>query len=87
MAALAERYPNLDSLSDDAVDASPWVSGFEWSETHALFNIRWSHAEQMLHEIRALASAHRLVLYDPQESTVYNPEHLEPARRWQFWRR
>ena len=87
MSALAARYPDLDSLPDEAVDASPWSSGFEHSQSHAIFNIRWSRAEQMLREMRDLATTHQLVLYDPQEGVVYNPPRLQPPQWWQFWRR
>jgi hypothetical protein len=87
MAALGARYPDLDSLPDGAVDDSPWSSGFEYTAAHSIFNIRWSRAEAMLAEMRALAAEHELVVYDPQESRVYNPPQLVPRRRWQFWRR
>jgi hypothetical protein len=87
LAALGARHPDLDSLPDDAVDASPWSSGFEYSEAHAIFNIRWSYAAQMLTEIRELAAAFRLLVYDPQAEKVYNPPHLARPPRWQFWRR
>jgi hypothetical protein len=87
MAALVARHPDLDSLPDDAVDDSPWSSSFEYSDSHALFNIRWSRADEMLREMRDLATAYELVLYDPQASVVYNPAQPEPPRRWQFWRR
>jgi hypothetical protein len=87
MAALAARYPGLDSLPEAAIDESPWSSGFEYSDAHAIFNIRWSRAEPMLAELREPAGSHQLVLYDPQENRVYNPPHLEPPSRWQFWRR
>jgi|SRR6185437_6834205 len=87
MAALAERYPDLDSIPEEAVDDSPWSSGFEYSDSHSIFNIRWSRAESMLAEISALATEHSLVLYDPQEGRVHNPPHLSRRPQWRFWRR
>lgn len=87
IAELDSRFPDLDSLSDAEVDASPWASGFEYSDQHATFNIRWSAAKAMLAEFRALAARHELVLYDPQEEVAYNPPSLKSVPAWQFWRR
>src|SRR3982751_1809210 len=72
LAALGARYPDLDALPEEQVDDSPWSSGFEYTDAHAIFNIRWPRAEQMLAEMRELATAHGLVLYDPQDGTVYD---------------
>jgi len=41
----------------------------------------------MLAEIRTLAAAHGLVLYDPQDERVHNPPNLASIPKWQFWRR
>ena len=87
MAELGSRFPDLDSLPDDDVAASPWASGFENSDQYAIFNIRWSAAKTMLPAIRALAMKHELVLYDPQDESVYNPPSLQSIPAWQFWRR
>jgi hypothetical protein len=87
LAELSERFPDLDSLPEDAVGDSPWSSGFEHSDSCAIFNVQWPRAGELLETMRSLAAKHGLVLYDPQESEVHNPPHLAPRRPWQFWRR
>ena len=87
IAELGTQFPDLDSLTDNDVDASPWASGFENSDQYAIFNIRWSSAKTMLTAFRVLAAKHELVLYDPQAETVYNPPSLQSIPTWQFWRR
>ena len=87
IAELNARFPDLDSLNDADVDASPWASGIENSDQHAIFNIWWSAAKRMLAELQSLAANHELVLYDPQAEIVYNPPSLHSFPAWQFWRR
>lgn len=87
MLELRARYPDFDSLSEEECEASPWASGFEYSDQHATFNVQWSAAKKLLGELRALATEHELVLYDPQEEKVYNPPSLRTVPAWQFWRR
>ena len=89
LAALHARYPNLDSLPEDAVDASPWASGFEASDHHVLLNFRWGSAsDEAVAAAVDLARSHGLVLFDPQGPQVHLPPALRPAAsRWQFWRR
>ena len=87
MRALGGLYPNLDAVPEEAVDDSPWASGFAASDSHSLFNIRWSSASTMLAEMITLAAQYGLVLYDPQEGRVHNPPHLSARPTWMFWRR
>lgn len=88
LAALAERYPDLDDLPDDRVDDSPWSSGFEKSDCHVLLSVRWSAPDAVIRLISDLASEHELVLYDPQGEQVQIPPALRRRPpKWRFWRR
>lgn len=86
-AAVEDRFPHLDSLPDEAVDASPWSGGPDWSDRAAVFTIRWSRSREMLDLLSRLAAEHDLVLYDPQAEAVHHPPRLSAAPWWQFWRR
>jgi hypothetical protein len=55
-------------------DATPWSSmplgiGID----HVFMNIRWSTDHTVVALIQRLAAEHGLVLYDPQDDTVYLP--------------
>ena len=89
---LERRYPDLD----DDPDASPWSSWPLQDEvangTGVALTIRWSRAEQMSAELRALANERGLFIYDPQAGVVIRPtgpaEHETGANvRRRLWRR
>jgi len=42
VAALSARWPDLDTLGESGVDASPWSGGFEVSPAHVLLTMRFS---------------------------------------------
>jgi len=70
VAALLEHWPDL---SDDPDEKSPWADDHLISNafgTCAYLPIRWSRAEEATVFVARLASAHGLVCFDPQSSTV-----------------
>lgn len=83
MAELSARYPDLDTLPESELDDSPWSSGFDKSEYHAIFNIRWSAAEATSALLIELAHRHGLAVFDPQDEAIHHPPR--PAW-WKFWR-
>ena len=70
---LEASYPDIDSLPDEAVDASPWSAGFDRTPDGIVFCCRWSMAEAVGELIRALARKHGLAFIDPQNETVTLP--------------
>lgn len=55
-------------------DISPWAAPPHYSPSHVLMFCNWSKAEAVFPFIAALASAHGLILFDPQSEEVYLPE-------------
>ena len=88
---LERRYPDLD----DDPDSSPWASWPLQDEvangTGVALTIRWSRADEMSSELRALANERGLFIYDPQAGIVIRPTGSADRntsanpRRW--WRR
>ena len=69
---LTDRYPELHTLPDED-DSSPWSDDLALSASGVLMSICFSRAEEVASYVIALAAAHGLVCYDPQEDVVYNP--------------
>jgi hypothetical protein len=66
---LRAAYPDIGPGFED----SPWSSRLEPGIDHVFMNIRWSADNAVLDLIQRLAREHGLVLYDPQDDTVYLP--------------
>jgi hypothetical protein len=74
VAQLTQRYPQIDDVNEDELDECPWSCEFDLSEGHCIMNLRWDAVESVVPEIVALARAHRLVCYDPQnEQILFQP--------------
>jgi hypothetical protein len=74
VADLGARWPGD---SDEEFDASPWSS---WPLSQPVagglgcaFNVRWSVADQMFLDLKALCAQAGFVLYDPQAEVVHRP--------------
>jgi hypothetical protein len=72
---LVSRYPDIDQLSDEEIDESPWSVSPDISDGAVIMCIRWSRADDMAAYLKALAAKHRLACYDPQEDVI----HLAPT--------
>jgi len=79
VAALSARWPDIDTLPEDQIEASPWSNGFDVSPAHVLLNMRWSSPDEIIQFCEATASALGLNLFDPQDGTLYAPGR-EPRR-------
>jgi len=75
--ALGARWPDLDSLPESEVDASPWSGGFELSPAHAVVFIRWSRCEEIAPVVIATALQPGLFVLDPQEGILHSPDGSE----------
>jgi hypothetical protein len=66
---LRAAHPDFGPGFDD----SPWSSRLDAGIDHVFMNIRWSADDAVLDLIQRLATEHGLVLYDPQDDTIYLP--------------
>jgi len=53
--ALTSRFPELDRLPDDEVDASPWTAPLEVSTGHVLATVAWSRVAEVAPIVVALS--------------------------------
>ena len=88
---LKQKYPNLNSLSDDQVDESPWSSGFIEGHGYIIVSIAFSRASEVGNFIWSLLENHKLIVFDPQVDKAYLGanellEIKEQKMWWQFWK-
>lgn len=77
VSALTKRFPDIDTLSDDEIDAvdTPWATGPLLSEARGdllYFPMTVSGAEAHLAEVVKIVLEHGLVCFDPQGGNVFN---------------
>jgi hypothetical protein len=70
--ALSARWPDIDTLRDDQVDASPWSNGFDVSPAHVVLNMRSNAPDAVIEFCEATALGLGLNLFDPQDGTLYS---------------
>ena len=73
---LTSRYPQIDDVADDEIDACPWSLAFDLSPTHVRMPVMWTRAEEIAPVVMELAERHGLVCYDPQSRKVHLPPGL-----------
>jgi hypothetical protein len=73
---LTAQYPDLDQLSDDEAEDSPWSDSLDVSDGAVVMCIRWSRADDMAAFVKGLAAKHGLACYDPQEDVMHLPPSL-----------
>ncbi len=73
---LSSLYPEVDALSEDELDDSPWACSMEVSDSHVIMAIMPEQSEKVVPQILALAEENGLVCFDPQAGRVYLPPHL-----------
>jgi hypothetical protein len=71
--AVTAVYPEITSTRDVDLDACPWQSAMDLSPGHVIMAITWSRADEVGSVVRALASEHGLVCFDPQAGVVHAP--------------
>jgi hypothetical protein len=70
---LRAAYPDRGSMYED-IDNCPWASmPLGTGIDHVFMNILWSAGDRVLEVIYQLAMENGLVVYDPQDDTVYLP--------------
>ncbi|MFY0676065.1 MAG: hypothetical protein JXR18_02155 [Neptuniibacter sp.] len=88
---LEKKYPDLDSLSEEQVDSSPWACGFSKGTGFIIVSMSFSRAAEVGNYIWALLEENELIVFDPQADKAYIgnselPETLEAKKWWQFWK-
>jgi hypothetical protein len=71
VAALSARWPDIDTLPESQLDASPWSNGLDVSPAHVLLNMRWSSPDAVIQFCEETAARLGLNLFDPQDGTLY----------------
>ena len=73
VAALSARWPDIDTLPEEQVAASPWSGGFEVSPAHVLVTMRFEAPNAVLEFCESTALGLGLNVFDPQDGTLYSP--------------
>ncbi len=73
VATLSARWPDLDTLPEAELDASPWSGGLEVSPAHVAMTMKWSAPNAVIEFCEATALGLGLNLFDPQDETLYSP--------------
>lgn len=71
---LAGRYPDLEALSVQELESSPWNMSPDATSRRVLLCMSWSSADEAVLFILELADRLGLVCFDPQGGQVHNPK-------------
>lgn len=74
---LIQKYPDIDSYSDDEIDNCPWSVELDVSDGAVVMSIVWSRVEEVAPYVRSLAKKHDLACFDPQDQQLYLPSSLQ----------
>ncbi|MGA7438234.1 MAG: hypothetical protein WBW32_08920 [Luteibacter sp.] len=90
--ALEARYPQLQTLTDDEVDSSPWSCDFDQGPTHLILSMVFSRCVEVGEFIGELLKQFPLILYDPQGDEAYfgdnrlpSPAQIAKRPWWKVW--
>ena len=78
---LISLYPEVETLSEEELENSPWASSMEVSGSHVIMAIVPEQSEKVVPQVLVLAEEHALVCFDPQAGKVYLPPHLAAKER------
>ena len=80
-AKLIGLYPEVETLSEEELDDSPWACSIELSGSHVIVAIMQEQSEKVVPQVLALAEENGLVCFDAQAAKVYLPPHLAAKER------
>ena len=80
-AKLIGLYPEVETLSEEDLDGSPWACSMEVSGSHVIMAIVPEQSEKVVPQVLVLAEENGLVCFDPQAGKVYLPPHLAAKER------
>jgi hypothetical protein len=83
LAALSARWPDVDTLLESQIEASPWAGSFEVSPAHVFLTMRSNAPDDVVEFCESAALGLGLNLFDPQDGTLYSPgrEPQQPTPR------
>lgn len=70
---LTDQFPDLESLSDEELESSPWNMNPDATSSRVILCMGWSSADEVSQLILELADRHGLVCFDPQGGQIHNP--------------
>lgn len=73
---LTLRYPEVEMVPEDELDACPWACGLDVGGGHVLMAIQPEMSEKVVPLVRVLAAQYELVCFDPQAGKVHLPPRL-----------
>jgi hypothetical protein len=73
---LTLRYPEVEMVPEDELDACPWACGLDVGGGHVLMAIRPEMSEKVVPLVRVLAAQYELICFDPQAGKVHLPPRL-----------
>ena len=70
---LTRHYPELEMMTDEEMESSPWACALEVAEDHVIMAILKEWYADAFPLILDLAGVHGLICYDPQTAKVHVP--------------
>lgn len=70
---LTRRFPDIDMMTDEEMDASPWACGLDVTGNHVIMALLHDRYAEVFPLILHLADVHDLVCFDPQNANVHLP--------------
>jgi hypothetical protein len=73
---LTARYPEIDMLADEDLDACPWSCSLDRSGFHVIMTVLDEKSAEVVPVVLELAKKYGLVCFDQQATKVHLPSHL-----------
>jgi hypothetical protein len=70
---LTRHYPELEMMTDEEMESSPWACALEVAEDHVIMALLEEWCAGAFPLILNLAGGHGLICYDPQTAKVHAP--------------
>lgn len=70
---LTARYPELTDVPVEDLGSCPWSCALTVAGDGVVMSLSWSAPDAVVSYVQELAGRHGMVLYDPQDATVYPP--------------
>jgi hypothetical protein len=70
---LTRHYPELEMMTDEEMESSPWACALEVAEDHVIMALLKEWCADTFPLILNLAGVHGLICYDPQTAKVHAP--------------
>ena len=78
---LTSHYPELEMMTDEEMESSPWACALEVAEDHVIMSLLKEWYADAFPLILTLAGVYGLICYDPQTAEVHvpSPRRLKAA--------